>query len=166
MSNYLKISLGIFLVLSASRLIPHPPNFTSLIALSFYVPVFFGLRFIPIVIGCFVITDLYFGFHSTTLFTWGSVLLISVISKYFSKKITSRFLGIMFSCLIFYIASNFGVWLTGNYGYTLEGLTACYILAIPFFGNTLVASIIYSILIESIYKFFNSKNILFKSKQF
>ena len=36
--KYLKISLGIFIVLAASRFIPHPPNFTSLIALSFYVP--------------------------------------------------------------------------------------------------------------------------------
>ena len=38
--NYLKISLGIFTLLAASRFIPHPPNFTSLLALSFYVPVF------------------------------------------------------------------------------------------------------------------------------
>ena len=44
------ICLGIFLSLALSRFIPHPPNFTSLIALSFYVPVIFGLRFIPIVI--------------------------------------------------------------------------------------------------------------------
>ena len=40
--KYLKISLGIFIVLAASRFIPHPPNFTSLIALSFYVPLFLG----------------------------------------------------------------------------------------------------------------------------
>ena len=40
--NYLKISIGIFLALAASRFIPHPPNFTSLLALSFYVPAFIG----------------------------------------------------------------------------------------------------------------------------
>ena len=34
------ICLGIFLALAISRFIPHPPNFTSLIALSFYIPVF------------------------------------------------------------------------------------------------------------------------------
>ena len=48
--NYLKISLGIFIVLAASRFIPHPPNFTSLIALSLYVPLIFGLKFIPVLI--------------------------------------------------------------------------------------------------------------------
>ena len=48
--NYLKISVGIFLTLAASRFIPHPPNFTSLIALSFYVPVLLGLRFLPVLL--------------------------------------------------------------------------------------------------------------------
>ena len=42
---------GIFLALAISRFIPHPPNFTSLIALSFYVPVFLGITYIPYLIG-------------------------------------------------------------------------------------------------------------------
>ena len=48
--NYLKISIGIFFALAASRFIPHPPNFTSLIALSFYVPAILGVRFIPVLL--------------------------------------------------------------------------------------------------------------------
>ena len=82
--NYLKISLGIFIALAATRLIPHPPNFTSLIALSFYVPIFFGLRFIPAIIGSFLITDLILGFHNLQFFTWGSVLVIGWLSRYFA----------------------------------------------------------------------------------
>ena len=34
----LSICLSIFIALSLSEFIPHPPNFTSLLALSFYVP--------------------------------------------------------------------------------------------------------------------------------
>ena len=74
--NYLKISIGVLLVLSASRFIPHPPNFTSLIALSFYLPAIFGIKFIPAIIFAFLITDLVIGFHSLIFFTWGSVLII------------------------------------------------------------------------------------------
>ena len=81
--NYFKISLGIFLALTASRFIPHPPNFTSLIALSFYVPALLGIRFLPVLIISFVISDYFIGFHSVTLFTWGSILVIGLISKYF-----------------------------------------------------------------------------------
>ena len=87
MSKYTKISLGIFLALAASRLIPHPPNFTSLLALSFYVPALMGKRFIPVVVISFVFTDLFIGFHGTALFTWGSVLVIGLISKYFTSSI-------------------------------------------------------------------------------
>ena len=56
--QYLKISIGIFLALAASRFVPHPPNFTSLLALSFYVPAILGIRFIPALILSFLITDL------------------------------------------------------------------------------------------------------------
>ena len=73
--SYFKISIGVFLVLASSRFIPHPPNFTALIALGFYIPVFFGLRFAPIVAICFALTDIFIGFHATALFTWGSILI-------------------------------------------------------------------------------------------
>ena len=61
--NYLKISIGIFLALAASRFVPHPPNFTSLLALSFYVPVLLGIKFLPVLIISFVLTDFIIGFQ-------------------------------------------------------------------------------------------------------
>ena len=42
MLKELKIFIGIFFCLAVSRFIPHPWNFTSLLALSFYVPAFLG----------------------------------------------------------------------------------------------------------------------------
>ena len=85
--NYLKITIGIFLALAASRFLPHPPNFTSLLALSFYVPALLGLTFIPALLMSFIVTDLIIGFHGVAIFTWGSVILIVLISKYFKKTI-------------------------------------------------------------------------------
>ena len=82
------ICLGIFLSLALSRFIPHPPNFTSLIALSFYVPLFLGLRFIPILILSFAVTDLVIGYQSGTHWTWGSVLIIGVCSNFLQKILT------------------------------------------------------------------------------
>ena len=150
--NFLKISIGIFLVLAASRFVPHPPNFTSLIALSFYVPAVLGRKFIPAILLSFFITDLIIGFHQTLFFTWGSIVVIGLTSKYFVKNIKWRAIGVLLSAIIFFILSNFGVWLTGSYGYTMNGLISCYIMAIPFFKSTLAATIIYSFVIEIIYK--------------
>ena len=157
--NYFKITLGILLCLSVSRLIPHPPNFTSLIALSFYVPTLLGIRYLPALIICFIITDLIIGFHSLTLFTWGSVIIIGLISKFFNKSIYYRILGTLTGACLFFILSNFGVWMLGSYGYSFNGLISCYILAIPFFGNTVISTIIYALLIEAVYKFFLDKKI-------
>ena len=150
--NYLKISLAVFLALAASRFIPHPPNFTRLIALSFYVPAMLGIRFIPVVMISFVLTDFVIGLHSTTFFTWGSVLVIGFLSNYFSKSTLKRISGALLGAVLFYIISNFGVWINGSYGYSFEGLITCYTLAIPFFGYTLISTLVFSMIIEAIYK--------------
>ena len=157
--SYLKISFGIFVLLASSRLIPHPPNFTSLIALSFYVPFFFGLKFIPIVLLSFFITDLFIGMHSVTLFTWGSVLIICLLSKFLSKTFLLRISGAISGTLIFFVITNFGVWSLGNYTYTIEGFVACYVAALPFYGNTFISTLLYSLIIEFIYKFVPLKQI-------
>ena len=156
--KYLKISLGIFIVLAASRFIPHPPNFTSLIALSFYVPLFLGKRFIPALLICFIITDIFIGFHAIVVFTWGSIIFISLTSYLFQRNIYMRIIGAVCGSLVFYIISNFGVWSLGSYGYSFNGLLICYIAAIPFYSNTLISTILYSALIEainSVYKRYN-----------
>ena len=157
--KFFRLSLIIFAILSFSRFIPHPPNFTSLIALSFYVPAIFGVRYISIVILSFAITDLYFGFHSTILFTWGSVILIGLISNYFNVSILKRVFGSLTGAFLFFLLSNFGVWVSGYYGLTLEGLIVCYIMAIPFFGYTLISTIFFSVIFETII-FFKRKFIL------
>jgi hypothetical protein len=150
--SYLKISIGIFVALAASRFIPHPPNFTSLIALSFYVPAILGIRYLPALIVSFIITDLVIGFHGVTFFTWGSIIVIGLGSKYFTSNIFSRISGALSGVLVFYIVTNFGVWSLGGYGYTVQGLIACYTLGLPFLGNTLISTILFSSIIEAIIK--------------
>ena len=153
--NFLKISIGVFLVLASSRFIPHPPNFTALIALGFYIPVFFGLRFVPVVAICFAVTDIFIGFHSITLFTWGSVLFIGYISKFFTKSTSFRIIGALSGALAFFIITNFGVWIFGGYEKNIYGLITCYTLAIPFFTYTLLSTLLYSFLIEFVNSIFS-----------
>ena len=149
--NYLKVSSGIFLVLAASRFVPHPPNFTSLLALSFYVPALLGVRYLPALILSFLITDLFIGFHGIALFTWGSVLFIGMLSKYFMRNISTRITGALFGASIFFLITNFGVWSMGSYGYTFSGFLMCYTLAIPFFVYSLISTLVFSTVIEGIY---------------
>ena len=155
--SYLKVAIGIFFVLSASRFIPHPPNFTSLLALSFYVPALLGVKFLPVLLLSFIITDFFLGFHSVAMFTWGSVILIGLGSKFFIKNLQTRISGALLGAFIFYIITNFGVWSLGSYGYNLKGIIDCYTLAIPFFAYSVISTIIFSVIIESVYLLFKLK---------
>ena len=152
--NYLKVAFGVLIMLSASRFIPHPPNFTSLIALSFYIPVAFGVRYIPVVVISLIFTDFIIGFHSLMIFTLGSIIFIGLISKYFNRSTLFRLTGALSGAVIFFILTNFGVWLNGSYGYSINGLITCYTLALPFFGYTLISTLVFSVTIETIYKFY------------
>ena len=154
--SYVKMSIGIFIVLAITRFIPHPPNFTSLIALSFYAPALFGVRFIPAVVLSFVLTDLYFGFHGTTIFTWGSVIFVGLYSKYLSSSLVKRLSGSFLGACLFFITTNFGVWLLGGYGYTFSGLLLSYTMAIPFFVSTILSTLVFSFLFEFFIKLKNT----------
>ena len=130
------------------RFLPHPPNFTPVIAMAFYLPIFFGMWCIPFLLLAFAITDFFIGFHSLLVWTWGGLALISLISK-FSNSILSRLFLSFVGAILFYIISNFGVWFSGSlYQHSIEGLIQCYIMALPFFTNTLLSTIIFSLLIE------------------
>lgn len=161
--KYFKISVGIFIALAASRFFPHPPNFTSLLALSFYIPALFGRKYILSLIICFMLTDLVIGFHTTTLFTWGSVAIIGYFSHYFLKSISTRLFGVFSATFIFFIISNFGVWMSSNlHGNYNLNLLETYFIAIPFYGNTLVSTIVFSLIIEGLISLKKVKTILKK----
>ena len=104
--QFITTSISILIVLALSRFIPHPPNFTSLIALSFYVPLFFGRKYIFAVVISFVITDLIIGYHNTTHWTWGSILIIGFLTKYIPNKLLTRISGAIGGAVIFYLLTN------------------------------------------------------------
>ena len=162
--SYIKISIGIFLVLAASRFIPHPPNFTSLLALGFYIPLIFGRKFIFAILVSFLITDLIIGFHNIIFFTWGSIVIIGLIANLFAKSFILRITGALIGAIIFFVVTNFGVWSLGGYGYSLEGLLKAYTLAIPFFTYSILSTTIYSFIIEILYlinkKYFSRRKLI------
>ena len=159
--KYLHVSVGIFIALATSRFVPHPPNFTSIIALTFYIPALIGIRYLPALLVSFILTDFIIGFHGITLFTWGSVIFIGLASKLFISTIYTRISGALLGACLFFLVTNFGVWSLGSYGYTTEGLLICYTVAIPFFVYSLISTFIFSGIIEGLYKF-KIKNLIYK----
>ena len=141
------LSLICFLV--ASRVIPHPPNFTPVLAVAVFAPYFVRDIWIAIALPlvAMVAADLIIGLHSSMLWVYGAVAASVVLSHLLRKTgpKLARLCGLAFSSsLLFFIVTNFGVWLgSGFYPLSAEGLMACYIAALPFFGNTLASTLIF-----------------------
>lgn len=58
--------------------------------------------------------------------------------------------GSIVSSTIFFMLSNFGVWLEGVYGYTILGLGQSYLAGLPFYGWSTLGTCVYSYMIYSI----------------
>lgn len=144
---------GLTLLLGLSRIIPHPPNFTPILAVSIFVPFLTGKfqHALPLTLGAMLIGDLYWGLHSYMVWTYVSVALASYVALSFNLLINS-----FIAPILFFIVTNFGVWTSGYYGLTLEGLIACYVAAIPFFHMTLLGTLVYTGLFYGIWKSTNS----------
>ena len=149
--------ISLILILAFARLIPHPPNFTPIIAVAIVSGYFFkniNLALFTLLIAM-LISDLFIGFYENVIFVYISLLQITFVFHKISNKINFKNLFIygFVGSLIFFVISNFGVWALGSpgvydvaYEKSLSGLIECYILAIPFFNNTLISTIIFSYL--------------------
>ena len=92
-----------------------------------------------------ILGDLIIGFHYLIFFTYFGLLFSVIIGNYINQlKLTQILLSSISSAVLFFIISNFGVWLlSGFYPTNMQGLIECYIAAIPFFRSTLVSTIIF-----------------------
>ena len=156
--------ISLILILTFSRLIPHPPNFTPIIAIAIMSGYFITNIYLSLFVMLFsmLLADVFIGFYYNMIFVYLTLFLITFIFFNISNKINSKNLLIcsLTGSLIFFIFSNFGVWFLGSlYEKSLTGLVECYILAIPFFLNTLLSTIFFS---YSSFIFFN----IFEKKLF
>ena len=162
------ILVAIIVFAAFSRLIPHPPNFTPIITMGLFAGAYLKDKRIALLIPllAMLLADTFLGFYGMIYWVYGSLIIISCIGILLKNRTnlmncTTAALG---SSLIFFLVTNFGFWTSGMYGYTLEGLWECYVLAIPFFGNSFVSTLLFSMLIEAFFYF--NKNIFIKIRNF
>ena len=146
----------LILILSFIRIIPHPWNFTPILATGVFAGFYFKQFFLSlfIVIFSMFLGDLYFGFHSTMIFTYFS-LAIAVAFGLFIKhfKYIEILLSGLASSVCFFIVTNFGAWLVLDmYEKNLADLLKSYVLAIPFFHNTLISTFLYLFLYKILFE--------------
>ncbi len=150
MKNLTWISVLLIILGAASRLVPHPANFAPITALALFGGAYLPRKFAFVLpLAAVFISDWFIGYDPTTIwFVYGSFLLSGLIGLYIRdhKTVSSVVSGTILASLLFFVITNFAVWLNPVSTYTkdFKGLIECYIAAIPFFRNTLMGDMFFT----------------------
>ena len=140
------------------RLLPHPPNFSPISAIALFGGVYLSRKtalFLPII--AMVISDIFIGYYQPPLmiFVYGSFLITVILGFWLKKhKKWKIILGSsVLSAIIFFLLTNFAVWVfTPWYAKTFSGIVQCYLMALPFFRNTLLGNMFYTTVFFGLYQ--------------
>jgi len=153
------IALVVFAVLS--RFVPHPLNFTPIGALGLFAGAYIVDKRVWLLPICaLLLSDIFVGFYEpiAMLFVYIGFALSAFVGRLLlSEKRSSLNLGgaAFSSATLFFIVSNFGTWLSGTlYPMSLAGLADCYVMAIPFYGNTLLGDLFYTVVLFGLFEGF------------
>ncbi|MCL4208186.1 hypothetical protein KJZ63_00950 [Patescibacteria group bacterium] len=114
-----------------------PANFSPLGSFGF-----FGQNF-WLYFGSIVLFDLAVGgFYKGFIFTYLGFGAYYLLGKLAKNNPTKQALYLPIASFAFFALSNFGSWYFW-YPHNLEGFLACYILALPFYRNTLIADFVF-----------------------
>jgi hypothetical protein len=152
--------LGITFSAAAMRLLPHPPNMTPITAMALFGGVYFANRRTAFLVPLAVmyLSDLVLGFfvynfgwfHLLMPFVYTSFAVTVCLGLLIRRRLNLLMVSgaALTSSVLFFIVTNFGVWLIGDlYPKTVAGLLGCYVAAIPFFRNALVGDTVYTTLL-------------------
>ncbi len=144
------------------RFIPHPPNFAPIAALALFGGKYYTDKkfafIVPVLV--MIITDAVIGFHYLIPAVYISFLLIAGVGLLLRKtnKLPWLIAGSIAASTLFFILTNFYEWYAGIlYPQTFNGLITCYVAAIPFFFNTLIADLFFVIAMSMTFEFLTRK---------
>jgi hypothetical protein len=145
-----------------ARLIPHPPNFAPIAAMALFGGAYFNKKWAAFLvpISAMFITDLILGFHETMWAVYLSFAFIVTLGMLIikQKKVGNIFFASVTASVMFFIITNFGVWLsTPYYAKSGTGLAACFTAAIPFFHQTLLSDLFFVTILFGLFELAKTK---------
>ncbi len=153
---------GMVLLAAASRLLPHPPNFTPVFAMALFGGACFS-RKLPaflVPLAAMLLSDVALGFlrygfsavESRPVIYLCFVFTVLLGMTMRQQRSAWRIGGMaVVAALMMYLLSNLSVFLLGSlYPMSWPGLISCYVAAIPFMQNLLLGNLCFSLLLFGI----------------
>lgn len=155
--NILITSIALITLGILGRFLPHVWNATPVAAIALFASAYLGVRYsFVITIAIMAISDYFIGTYdwhvmAAVYASLGLACLVGALLK--KKKPWAIFAASISSSVIFFLVTNWVVWKFGGmYASDLSGLMQSYIMALPFFKNTLAGDVLYSGMIFGAYE--------------
>ncbi len=154
-SNHLAL-ISIAAVAAATRLLPHPPNFTAVTAIALFagargtdLRTALAIPLLAMLLGDAGLAVLHYGASAFASAPWvyASVAGVALLGRALRRSRPYRvvLVGAPLGSLLFFAVTNFGVWWGGAlYPRTTEGLGTCFLAALPFLRNQLAATLLFT----------------------
>jgi hypothetical protein len=154
---------AMILAAAATRVVPHPWNFSPVEAIALFGGAYFASRSLAVLVPLLALlaSDLvlslihggaYATYFASTSFwlVYACIALSSVLGFGLRGKVNGvRVLGYSLAgSVLFFVMTNFGAWIGSSmYPQNAAGLMAAYIAGIPFFQGTLLGTLFFSALL-------------------
>ena len=140
---------GVIIFGAAMRIIPHWPNFTPIAAMALFGGSYFQKKHMAFIIplAAMLISDMILGLHQWMLAVYASFALVVFIGIFIRQRvgIGSVLLASVISSGIFFIVTNFAIWLgSPYYPQNPAGLIECYVAGIPFLNNGILGDLFFN----------------------
>ena len=152
--------------ISIPPLLGHPSNFAPMDALALFSGCYFAGKLSKFMVPLIAIwvSDLFVNYFSFGKWMWlyegfywqyGCYILIALLGMMLSHRLKplSLLAVTLGSSVLFFLISNFGVWISWTlYPHTFAGLLTCYEAGLLFFRSTLVSDLLYTSLMFGVFE--------------
>tara|TARA_B100001029_G_scaffold178605_1_gene185777 strand:+ start:1358 stop:1864 length:507 start_codon:yes stop_codon:yes gene_type:complete len=165
MKNKTLIILLIILIGVFSRIIPHPPNFTAIGAVSILGGLYFNKKYLAflIPITAMFLSDFILG-YKPVISVYIAFLIIIPIGTRIKENLThfSIFEASVYASILFFLITNFTSWLYNPmYPQNFSGLIISYTAGIPFLINTLLGNLFFCFSLFGLYELISKRKFIY-----
>jgi len=147
-----RLWIGMVILGACARLVPHPWNFTPIIAIGLFAGVHARKASTGILatLLALVLSDAVLGFYPGFWYVYAALLIPVLLGRLIHDRSSAGVVAAaaLTSRLSFFVITNFMVWATDQmYPHTIGGLSACYLAGIPFYRNQVLGDAFYTVAI-------------------
>lgn len=145
-----RLWIGMVVLGACTRLLPHPWNFTPLIAIGLFAgsQARFAITGVLATLSALALSDAVMGFYSGFWYVYGAALIPVLLGRLIRNRngVLAIVAAALASNVSFFLVTNFMVWATGSlYPHTMAGLATCFAAGIPFYQNQLLGDALYTV---------------------